>query len=203
MPMNVIVTCEGKQCGLSVCVVINPVTNEMTHFVVRDLIRRHIERLVPIKFVTSSNHEEITLNCTHEQWRNLQPFEETDFIKVEVPHVRSYGYGWPYVETMYETVDAPVTSRNIPPYSRDVRRGAKVMATDGSIGHIEEFVYDAKTFCITHIVLAKGHLWNEQDIVIPVESIDDFTEEHIRLTIDKAAVDKLPVVPIHRQVTVV
>ena len=50
-------------------------------------------------------------------------------------------------------------------------------------------------------MLAKGHLWNERDIVIPVSAIKDFDEHRLHLSIDKAAVGNLPTVAVHRHVT--
>ena len=200
--MNVPVTCDGRQCGHAVCVVINPVNKEITHFVARDNKYPHTERLVSLNSVAKTSHDEITLNCTLAQWQQLEPFEEVEFIKVQVPHYETNGLGWPYVSTAtYDTVRTPVRELNIPAYSRDVRRGASVYATDGAIGHVEEFVFDAQTHQITHLVLAKGHLWNERDIVIPVSVIKDFDEHRLRLSIDKAAVGNLPTVAVHRHVT--
>ena len=203
IPMNVSVLCEGKTVGRSLYVVINPITTEMTHFVVRDAEHPHVERMVPLSYVNGSSHDEIVLNCSRDRWRHLEPFENTEYIKVQVPHYEGSGFAWPYLTTSYKTVQVPVKNPRIPLHARDVHRGARVVAVDGQIGHVEEFIVDPESHHITHIVLAKGHLWGEKDIVIPMAAIKDFDEERVRLTIDRAAISKLPTVPVHRHVTAI
>jgi site-specific recombinase XerD len=79
-----------------------------------------------------------------------------------------------------------------------VHRGAKVYATDGHIGVLEEFVVEPESSHITHIVLSKGHLWGKRDVVIPVSVVDHGEYDNLYLNIEKKTVKDLPGVSIQR-----
>jgi len=43
-----------------------------------------------------------------------------------------------------------------------VRRGTRVEATDGHVGHVDEFVVNPENGHITHSVMREGHLWGKK-----------------------------------------
>jgi sporulation protein YlmC with PRC-barrel domain len=199
IPLNVEVECADARCGRSTCVIMDPITQEMTHLVVRDEKRPHTERMVPTGLITASTHEGITLRCTHQEWQNMEPFYTTEFIQVPIPHyAASSAYVWPYVTTRTTLESIPEHNLNLPPHTRDVRRGAHVQATDGRVGRVDEFVVDPSHHHITHLVMREGHLWGAKDVSIPVAEIDHFEEKTVYLKLDKAAVGRLPAIALHR-----
>jgi sporulation protein YlmC with PRC-barrel domain len=89
--------------------------------------------------------------------------------------------------------------RRIPVGELAVRRGAKVQATDGRVGRVDEFVVDTEDGQITHLVLRDDKLWGQKEITIPVAFFDRFEENTVYLNIDRSAVSDLPAIPVQRR----
>jgi sporulation protein YlmC with PRC-barrel domain len=199
IPLNVEVECADGRCGRSTFVIVDPVTQEVTHLVVRDERRPHTERLVPARLIADSNHEEITLRCTQQEWQRMEPFYITEFVRAAIPHYEvTSQYMWPDVTTRTTLKWIPETYQNLPPHTRDVRRGAYVQATDGRVGRVDEFLVDPRNHHINHLVMREGRLWGQKDVSIPVAQIDRIEEDTVYLKLDKAGVEKLPAIPLHR-----
>jgi hypothetical protein len=116
IPLNVTVDCADERCGRSTYVVVDPISQQMTHLVVRDEHRPHTERLVPAALIANSNHESITLSCTAQEWQDLDPFYTTEFIKADIPFVEGGGgsYLWPYVTTVTKPEYIRETTQHLP-----------------------------------------------------------------------------------------
>lgn len=199
IPLNVEVDCADGRCGRSTYVIVDPITQEVTHLVVRAERWPHTERLVPAGLITASNHDKITLRCTHQEWQGMEPFYTTEFVQVSIPHYEmTSAYMWPYVTAMTTLERIPETYQNLPPHTRDVRRGAHVRATDGRMGRVDEFLVDPCNHRITHLVMREGHLWGAKEVSIPVAQIASIGEDTVYLKLDKAGVEQLPAIPLHR-----
>jgi sporulation protein YlmC with PRC-barrel domain len=201
IPMNVEVSCAGKSCGKSVALVMNPVTDMVTHLVVREAHFPNMERLVSADEVTKTTPESIELKCSADQLEAMESFSEKEFVHVDNPHYSPVGltiFAAPYVIADPAATWITVEKEHIPPNELAVRRNAEVEATDGHIGKVDEFLVDPETCHITHLVMREGHLWGKKDVVIPVTSIDHFEEDTVYLKLNKAEVEKLPTVPINR-----
>jgi uncharacterized protein YrrD len=195
------VFCLDEHCGTSTYVVLNPVTDRVTHLVVRETNLPHIERLVPVDMILASTPSRIRLRCTRAEMEKMEPFMETDFLRSDqVEYSLPYEYPyvlWPYVES--NSGYYIETCESVPAGELAVRRGASVVATDGRVGEVSEFLVDPKNDRITHLVLKEGNMWNEQDITIPVSEIEGIEENAVCLKIDRWHVSNLPKVPIRRK----
>jgi hypothetical protein len=78
IPMNVVAYGTDGQIGRSTNVVLNPVTEMITHLVVQLDKRPYTKYLVPIKFLGETTPASINLHCTDQQLQNELPFVETD-----------------------------------------------------------------------------------------------------------------------------
>ena len=85
----------------------------------------------------------------------------------------------------------------IPSGELAVRRGARMEATDGHVGQVDEFWVSPMSERITHLVLRKGRLWGQKDVAIPVSEIDRVEEDALKL--DKRRVKALPAIPVQRK----
>jgi sporulation protein YlmC with PRC-barrel domain len=200
IPLGVDVVCEGKSCGTSVALVMNPVTEEVTHMVVKERQAPHRERLVPASVVGKTTSEQMELRCSAAELDKMEPFVETRFEKVTVPHYLSVGinYSYPYSIPDPKIATVPVQYEQIPPHELAVRRGARVYATDGHIGKVDEFLVDPANCHVTHLVLREGHLWAGKDVAIPISEIGRMGDEEVHLKLSKAQVEQLPEIPMHR-----
>ena len=193
------VQCTDGPGGRSTCVVLNPVTQRVTHIVVKEDGFPRLERLVPVEMVAETSPDQIHLTCSQQELHRLEAFIETEFLPGESSYA-AYGLGeyrlWPYV--LPEDTIFPVEHERVPPGELAVRRGTHVRATDGEVGRVDEFLTDRDTGHIAHLVLREGHLWGQKDVLIPVSEIGQIDEDHVYLTLRKEEVANLPTIPIRR-----
>jgi sporulation protein YlmC with PRC-barrel domain len=194
IPINAEVECAGVVVGRSTYIVLNPDTEKVTHLVLRQKAFPHRERLVPVSWVLASNAHRIRLCGTLEGLEQQEDFIETEFLPGD-PEVALML--WPY-EPIPGAAGMVLEHEQVPPGELAVRRGARVKATDGDVGGVEEFVVEPAHDHITHLVLRKGHLWGQKDVTIPVSQIDRMEDETVYLKLDREAVGALPAVPVRR-----
>ena len=197
IPMNADVRCADGLCGRSTYVVLKPKTEEVTHLVVKEKRFPHVERVVPMRLVLETTPHLIRLGCTGDELARLQPFIETEYVEVDIPRYAGYSYVMEphaYPEPEWHKVEHEF----LLPGEVAVRRGARVEATDGHVGRVDEFVVDPESEEISHLVLREGHLWGQKDVTIPVSEIERIEEDHVYLKLDKRSVEALPAIPIRR-----
>lgn len=207
IPIGAQVYCTDGLCGELTYIVLNPITENLTHFVVEDSVLPYIEHIVPVKEIQKSDSQKIYLKCTRSTFEKMDSFIETDFISAGTKEYSlpfDYPYTahlmvWPY-RKLPDNV-AVLRLEHIPPSELAVRRGATVHAKDGRVGEVDEFIVDPENCHITHLVLRKGHLWGKKDITIPVSQIDHIEENDVFLTMNKMQIASLPAIPVisHQQ----
>ena len=199
IPIDADVQCTDGLGGRSTYVVLNPVTRQVTHVVVKENTIPRLERLVPVGVVAETSPDQIHLACSRQELHELESFIETAFLPGGFPY-EAYELDeyrmWPYVLPGDELV--PVEHERVPPGELAVRRGSHVRATDGDVGRVDEFLVDRETEHITHLVLREGHLWGQKDVLIPVSEIGQIDEDRVYLTLSKAEVANLPTIPVQR-----
>jgi sporulation protein YlmC with PRC-barrel domain len=198
IPVDVEVKCCDRNCGRSTYIVLNPVTKEITHLVVKQREFPHTERLVPVALMAESTPRIIRLRCDAPDLEDMDEFFETQFIRLKRTHLVNGAYlMWPYAFTTEDYV--PENHEQIPIDELAIRRGARVEALDGQVGRVDEFIVDRQSEHITHLVMREGHLWGQRDVTIPVSYIEHIDDDAVYLNIDKASIEKLPVVPVVRE----
>jgi hypothetical protein len=199
IPLNVEVLCDGKTCGRSTALIMNPVTDETTHIVVRETAAPHKERIVPVSAIERSEHEELLLKTTTQKFAAMEPFVETRFIRVMLDHYDpAQAYAWPYVVHLKQPHYIAEKEERIPPGEVAVHRGAKVVAADGTVGKVDEFLVGQEDSHVTHLVMSEGHLWGKRDVVIPISQIRTMGGETVYLKLTKKEVEQLPTIAVRR-----
>lgn len=200
IPIHAKVICQDDLIGNTILVIINPITRVVTHLVVR---KKEFpvgeDYLIPVEWVKTSSAEEIHLTCTKEQFDQAKPFVTTEFINEDRP-LMDYMPGsyltWPYVSTQIPVV----LHKQIPHGELAIGRGAHVIARDGYIGRVDEFMVTVPESNITHLVLREGHLWGQKDITIPVSEIDMIDEDgNVHLKLLRSEIEKLPAIPLNKK----
>jgi sporulation protein YlmC with PRC-barrel domain len=199
IPLNADVQCTDSPCGRSTTIIVNPITRRVTHLVVAEQAWPHVERTVPLDLVTGSTPNSICLSCTRHEFLDLQTFIETEyvagdesFLEYEADEYRMLPYVVP------ESAVIPVDHERIPPGELAVHRGARVEATDGHVGRVDEFLVDPKTEHITHLVLREGHLWGQKDVTIPLSQIARIDLDTVYLKLSKRDIEAMPSVRVRR-----
>lgn len=203
IPIQAKVVCTDGPCGESETVILNPETREVTHVVVKakDLASGE-HHLVPIDQVAETSRDLIRLRCSQAELAQMDLFVETHYTHTQ----KEPTIDWPvdYTTrsvpraTLSEPRYAKETVERIPPGELAIRRGTKVAARDGQVGHVGELVVDLQTGHISHMLLEQGHLWGKREITLPVSAIDYVMEDTIYLKLDKKAIAALPAVPVKR-----
>jgi hypothetical protein len=197
IPIHAKVICQGDVVGSSILVILNPVSRSITHLVLR---KKEFpvgeDYLIPVEWVKTSSLNEIHLTCSKEELDQAEPFVTTEFINKDKPLV-DYLPGsyltWPYISTQIPVV----LHKQIPHGELAVGRGAHVVARDGYIGRIDEFLVNAPDSHITHLILREGHLWGQKDITIPVSEIDRIDENgNVHLKLSREEIARLPAIPL-------
>jgi len=201
IPVNAEVYCGDGLCGQSTYLIVNPVSQQVTHLVVKEKQATHAERLVPVNLVTETTHDQVRLGCTQDELARMETFIETEYIREGIPDYERYEDSymvWPYrVPEVTKTV--AVRHKRVPHGELAVGRGARVHAGNGRIGRVDEFLVDPQDGHITHLILREGHLWGQKDVTIPISEIERIEENVVHLKLNKRDVGKLPAIPIRRR----
>lgn len=199
-------SCSDGRCGHVSRVVVDPVSQVVTHLVVEPEHRQGLGKLVPLDLVDATP-ERAQLHCTLAQFEDLPSAEETHF-QPGSDGLGGYATGqvlsWPYfglgpgVVLGVGNVDLPVTYDTVPLGEVAVRRGEPVHASDGDIGHVEGLVIEPGKHHVTHVLLQEGHLFGRKDVAIPISAVTADHHDGIHLSLSKRQVEDLPPVPIQR-----
>ena len=193
IPIGAEVFCTDGFCGRSTAVVLKPETEEVTHLVVKERDFPHAEILIPVTAVTVTTPDSVNLSYTRGELAKLQPFIETEYVPVNIPSYMGGAY----------SIDAPgvlaVPHRLTPAGERALSRGARVEATDGHVGRVDEFLMDPENDRITHIILREGHLWGQRDVSIPVSEVQRIEEDTVYLKISRREIEALPAIPVRQK----
>lgn len=204
IPIHAHVTCSDGLVGKSSYIVVDLITERVTHFVVKT---KELDGLylVPLEMVADTDRSNIYLNCTKEDVYALRPFEESFFNGFD-SYNRTPPLPTPGVDRKstlyhpYRTADA--TTQDASTYSSvvelAVNKGAMVLATDARVGEVDELVIDSATHRVTHLVLRQHHLFKDKAITIPVSAIEKAEVDTVFLKIDKEAVEALPTVDLKK-----
>jgi sporulation protein YlmC with PRC-barrel domain len=182
-------------------IIVDPRTKQVTHVVVQD---EESEYLVPMAAIAASSATHIRLSWSRAELRQASsyiqevPADEEHLEMMTNVMVGSSVFGpytTPDAAQMVEALgDATMEQELVPADELALHQGARVEATNGTVGEVDEFVVDPETNSITHLVLRKGHFWGERDVTVPVSEIDRVEDDVVYLRLDRKAVGKLPAV---------
>lgn len=207
------VECGDQVCGHLRRVLVDPVTDDITHLIVQPGHVRGHDRMVPVDMVVSTA-DRIHLRGDKADFDRLDELEETLYIPGDgsaaqgpdgVLYWPFYGLGTGALTTGMGELDEGTnrdalgepphftTEDRVPEGEVELRRGDQVHATDGAIGHVHGFVVDPQGHHITHVLLEAGHLWGRRDVTIPISAVAD-VRDGVRLKLTRDQVRDLPVV---------
>lgn len=205
IPLNADVSCADGLGGRSTTIILNPITREITHVVVKE---GRDEYMVPIDFIAESTPDHILLGCSCEELRSMDLFVKMQFMgndssspefELKMDAAESDANWWPYTQIDDQYMDIYDNVEQIPHHELAIHRGAKVRASDGHIGQVDEFIVNPTNNHISHLALKERHLFGSREITIAIDQIDRIEQDIVYLKLDKKDVRALPDVPLSRR----
>lgn len=190
MHLNAHVECLDGKIGRLENIILNPKTERVTYLVVRGNDLQNTERLVPERLVKEASHDTVFLSINKKKFEGMKNFIQEEYIPSNITLYMAEQAGW----DMGTPASVFVEHEAVPAGGLIVHKGAKVLATDGHAGRVDDFLVEKKSGRITHLILLEGHLWGKKDISVPVNQIDRYEDGNIYLKIDKSGVEALPVI---------
>jgi len=152
--MNVDVYCSDGLCGRSHQLIVDPISNQVTHLVVKEKQSPHTQYMAPIEQVMDSTPDMIKLQCTIAGLAAMDPFIHIDTIlndaegmgystAEELGSTGILGMGYqtsPHDPGEWYTVT--VKTKAVPNGEVVLTRGTHVNASDGHIGKLDGFLTD-------------------------------------------------------------
>lgn len=195
IPLKANVHCTDGRAGQATCVIINPVSRQLTHVVVEEKDPAHLKRLVPVELITVSDRHNIHLDCTTAQLATLRPFMEIEYPRdgalyftYESDEVRN----WPY-ETVVE-MPIPAELERILPEALTIHQDSRVEATDGRVGKVERLLINPTNKSLISIAIETGYFWKRQELIVSMAHVDHFDKDRIALNLDKHHLKRLAAV---------
>ena len=201
LPINAEVYCSNGPAGRSTHVIGNPINREITHLVVKSYLPPFHEVLVPVDQVEETTDDRIKLKCSRDELMKMESFEVEEYRRTEIPGYLYWSHVIPGTGYLYsENVETHilVKHRNIREDEVAVQRGARVEATDGYVGQVDELLINSNNLQLTHLVLLERHIFQKREITIPVSQIDHVSENTIYLKLDRQSIEALPTTPLQR-----
>lgn len=197
IPIHAPVQCADGPDGHVDRIIVDPTTQKITHIVVREAGILGEAVMVPVNDITESSPGLVRTHLLRKQLEDLPVFVEKRY-RATTP-IFSRGFGlypiggvmyWPY----YPISDKDIVTieSTIPKGELALSQHDTVEATDGHVGHIDEFLVDPRTDAITHLVLREGHLWGQKYVTIPVAQIAHIEEGSVQLKLNKQQIAALP-----------
>lgn len=202
IPTDVSIVCIDGPYGYLEGIILDPVTDEVTHIVVEEEKLLGEKRLVPIEEIVESNFRYILLQCTLQELSEFELFADIEFIQVKEPYDYAYAlpdledrtlFTWPYATTKPGYI--PIEHQNIPANELMIRRNTEVFATDGKVGFLDNLIIDPDNHKITDLAVRIDYFWGYKDIDIPLTQIEEIKPDSVYLKLDSFMVKSLPAIP--------
>jgi uncharacterized protein YrrD len=207
-----VVSADDEKVGEIERVVLDPKDDEVTHIVIRQGMLFATDKILPANLVQTATEERVVLRLDADDLEPLPDFREMHFVPLQEGEEPEEGYVRPVywyppagAHTWGVTAGATlgVGAPTIPPFVLEeqehvpddtvsLRQGATVVSSDGEkVGSVESVLTDPEEHRATHLVIARGLLF-QQEKLVPTSWIDTVTEEEVHLTVSSETLKDLP-----------
>src|SRR5512138_481114 len=205
-----VVTADGKKVGKINRFVLNPATNEVTHFVVQKGWLLPEDKVVPFDMVGSTDEDKVVLNEGIDDFNELPPFEERQYVRMNdgtgdratgnYPNYAPAYYWYPPRDTIgypayglfYPYWPPTETQQNIPANTVPLKEGSNVMSLDDEhVGDVERLLVEPEANRVTHLVISQGLVFKDRKMV-PAGWIRSVEENKVHLSVSSKLLGSLP-----------
>ncbi len=195
---------DGRELGEIDRVVIDPETREVTAIIVRKGLLFTEDKVVPVSLVAEATDERITLREDAGDLDRLPLFEETHYVPAPgdellaaplywYPPYPAVGTTWWGFPNYFGYPPYPIeTERNIPEGHIALKEGASVVDANGEqIGAVKQIMTDALAERVTHLLITRGGLLNQEQKLIPCTWVRRIDEDEVQLRVTSEFLDTL------------
>lgn len=206
-----VITADLETIGKIDRVVIDPVSNDVTHLVAKKGLLFTKERVIPVAYVETTTPDTVILKKSADAPDSYPLFEEKDYIPVgssedfreaESRQARKLLWYNINIETPlskpapYPRGDKPLfrkkIKQNIPKNTIAMEEGARVVDAFGNkLGQIKDIHVETDSLDLTHVVVSSG-VFEKEKKLIPANWINDISESSVTLYIDQDIFEALP-----------
>jgi uncharacterized protein YrrD len=207
-----VVTSSDEKVGDLDRVVVDPLSGEVTHLVVREGLLFPQDKVIPVDLVRDTDEERVVLRAQITDPEAFPNFEEAEYIRLEEAQAEGgHAYRPGYAPAYYwypppgigwwGTVPYPISpqppyvlaaKRNIPEGTIPLREGAQVLSADGEeVGNVERVFAEPADDRVTHLLISQGLLLKERKLV-PTTWIATVSENQVRLGVESSMIEDLP-----------
>jgi len=204
IPTDVCIVCLDGPFGYLDGIILDPVTDEVTHLVVEEEKLFGEKRLVPIEEIVESNIRYVLLQCTLQELSEYEVFADVEFIQVEEPFDYAYAlpdiegralFTWPFATTQPGYI--PTEHEHIPTNELMIHRNTEVFATDGKVGFLDDLIIEPDHHKITDLAVRVDYFWGYKDVDIPLDQIEEIKPDSVYLKLSRSMVTSLPAIAGH------
>lgn len=212
-----VVTTDGKAVGKLDRIVVDPLSEEVTHLVVRKGMVFSDDRVVPADRIEEATADRIRLKDDAEAAKQHPKLKESCYVALDEDEVERSGFeagmglsGAPMLYGYNPIDDRPSgelppgvppprivadTCTNVPKGAVVLSEGTAVLGADGKkLGSVERVVSrgDPSVGRVTHFVISSGLLKKERRL-IPIEWVEAIEDEAVQLAVGSHLVEaRLP-----------
>ena len=198
---------NGDTVGTVDRIVIDPVSDEVTHIVVRKGFLFTEDRVIPIEDLSWADDETVLLSGSVEDFESFPLYEETYYVSPTGEYTTAPWSTWditplyyyppagmgfyPYSPIAHNEPKVAQHTRNVPDDTVVISKGTTVTTRDGeNAGHVEETFTNSEGQ-VTHILISKGLFFTTERLV-PVHWVRWTSDDEIRLNVPNEVVENLP-----------
>ena len=199
---DVHIVCHDGIYGYLDGIVLNPVTDEITHIVATEDKLLGEKRLVPIEEIAESTFRYILLRCNLKELAAFDLFTDIEYIPARSADEYSSTdredhttFSWPFASTKPGYI--PIEHEHIPANELMFHHNTVIFATDGKVGFLDDLIIDPDTHKITDLAVRVCYFWGYKDVDIPLMQIERLNQDSVYLKLNKATIESLPLISIH------
>ena len=200
-----VTTVGGDKVGTIDRLVVDPITNDVTHIIVQKGFLFTEDRVIPVEAIAQSDEESLQLTASVEGLDEFPKFEERYFVTPQGYESQPYKdwamspvfYYPPVGPAQYPYYDGAFPNGvvrkddSIPEDNIVMSEGAKVITMDDEhAGEIEKVITD-EAGKITHLLISKGLIFTTERL-IPIGWVRQLQNDEIKLYVRNEVIEDLP-----------
>ena len=190
--LNSDIQCTDGYAGRLICVIVNPVSRELSHIVVDEKKPPYLKRLVPLDLVSIGNSDGVALKCTVVQLSTLRPLVEFEYPQGNGLHTlfaAKSARQWP--QNVNDNLPISVELERLVPEAIKIHQDNLVRAMNGRVGKVVEFLVNPATKKIIALTIRRKFWWKTIDTRVPISQVDHFELDLVLLKFNKSELQSI------------